>query len=98
MEPHARNTDPATSHEAVPHNITYLMLVALRTYRHGNAMIDHDACRLCNRDIHQRCSDLRHRDYIRRDGTRGTTPSGKSAYKCRITALGRAYLNLMDGF
>ena len=97
MALHARETDPATSHEAVPRNIAYLMLVALRTYRHGNAMIDHDAGRLCNRDVHQRCSDLRRKGYIERDGTRGITPSLKSAYRCRITALGSAFLAFIDG-
>ena len=93
---HARANDPATSHEAVPHNITMLMFLALRTYRGGRAMIDHDACRLAGRDVHQRCSDLRREKFIERRGGRGTTPSGKSAYLCRITLAGTAWLNLME--
>lgn len=94
--PHARNTDPATSHEAVPGNITDQMFLALRAYRGGNSMTDHDACRICNRDIHQRCSDLRMIGFIVPTGERGITPYGKSAQKCRITEAGRMFIKFME--
>lgn len=97
---HARNTDPATSHEAIPDNLTMQALVILRAYRNGKPMIDHDAYALAgfgpNARDGQRCSDLRQHGYIERTGERGLTPSGKAGYLCRITDAGLAYLARME--
>ena len=95
--PHARATDPLTSHEAVPTNISAQAFTVLTAYRTGRELLDHDAYRLvglgsADRLAHQRCSDLRAAGLIERTGNRGQTPSGKAGYLCAITDLGRAYL------
>jgi hypothetical protein len=94
---HARPSDPETSHEAVPHNITEQCYRVLRAYRNGQALLDHDAYRLVGLDVEfngarQRCTDLRHALMIERTGDRGRTPSGKAGYLCRITQAGLDYL------
>jgi|SRR4051812_18780999 hypothetical protein len=94
---HARASDPLTSHEAVPVNITAQALRILRAYyEHDRAILDNDAYRLAglesSRAKSQRCSDLRKVGFIERTGERGQTPSGHSGYLCRITPEGRAFL------
>jgi hypothetical protein len=93
--PHARRTDVATSHEAAASiNITKQALQVLRAYADGVPRTDHDACRVAGLASHQRqrCSDLRHVGFIVRTSDRGITPSGNTAFKCMITALGQHYL------
>jgi hypothetical protein len=97
--PHARPSDPDTSHAAVPVNITEQGVRVLQAYRDGEALLDVEAYRRAGfgptaRDG-QRCSDLRHAGLIERTGGRGVTPSGKRGYLCRITAAGHDYLNTM---
>jgi hypothetical protein len=94
---HARASDPATSHEAVPVNIGRQALRILLAYHSsGHAMTDHDAYSLAgyapNARDGQRCSDLRKFGLIERTGLRGRTPSGKSGHLCCITPKGRAFL------
>jgi hypothetical protein len=101
MSLHARNSDPATSHEAVPKNITAQMRRVLRGYRDGEARLDHDAYRIVGLTVdmngaRQRCSDLRRFKLIERTGERGKTPSGKAGYLCRITPAGLKYLKSTD--
>jgi len=103
---HARNSDPDTSHEAVPDaaTITRQCTQVLRVYRaYNRPMTDHDAYRLAGLIValngaRQRCTDLRHLKMIRRTGDRGPTPSGKSGYLCEITDKGREYLEGLDMF
>ena len=101
MGRHARNTDPDTSHAAIPDNVTAQGLIVLRAYRGGALLTDHDAYRLAgfgpNARDGQRCSDLRREGYIERSGLRGITPSGKSGHLCRITISGRDYLKRNGG-
>jgi hypothetical protein len=97
---HARRSDPPTSHEAVPKNITAQALRILLSYRTGRPLLDVDAYELAGfsptaRDG-QRCSDLRYSGFIRRTGERAKTPSGKSGYLCQITLAGLAYLEGHD--
>jgi hypothetical protein len=99
---HARGTDPLTSHEAAASiSIRAQALQVLRSYWNDRELIDHAAYRLAGfpsgRTSHQRCSDLRAAGFIERTGGRGQTPSGRSAYLCRITEQGRKYLILVDG-
>lgn len=93
---HARASDPPTSHEAVPTNITAQALRVLRAYACDRPLTDHDAYLLAgfppNARDGQRCSDLRVTGLIERTGERGRTPSGKSGYLCRITLAGWNYL------
>jgi len=95
---HARRSDPATSHEAVPKNISAQALRVLWGYRDGDAILDHAAYtrvgmdKTSSRLAHQRCSDLRRAGHIERTGERGRTPSGKAGYLCRITPTGLDYL------
>jgi hypothetical protein len=93
---HARNTDPDTSHDAVPRHITKQALHVLYAYRFGESLLDHTAYRLVGlgrkRFAHQRCSDLRHAGLIERTGEKALTPSGNHGYVCRITPLGQEYL------
>jgi hypothetical protein len=106
-QPHARASDPQTSHDAVPHNITEQMLRVLRGYADGVARTDHDAYTRVGMFYgdRQRCTDLRDDGLIERvpdpvqppDGEktvylRGKTPSGKAGYLCVITPAGRQYL------
>ena len=104
---HARSTDPATSHEAIPRNLAAQCYRVLRGYRDGVARTDHDAYHLVGmtegvNGARQRCTDLRHAGYIVRahdeDGylLRGRTPSGKTGYLCHITPDGRAYLQQQE--
>lgn len=94
---HARASDPDTSHEAVPINLSEQAYRVLQAYiKVDYPILDHTAYVLVgfgHKDMraHQRCSDLRHGGFIERCG-RGVTPSGKSGYLCRITPRGRAYL------
>jgi hypothetical protein len=93
---HARASDPATSHEAVPVNITEQARRILCSYRDDDALLDFDAYRLAGfgpyaRDG-QRCSDLRRAGFIERIGERAQTPSGKFGHLCRITPAGHDYL------
>jgi hypothetical protein len=97
--PHARPNDPATSHEAVPVNLSQQAFQVLRAYSMTDprAILDHDAYRLVGLDnggrlTHQRCSDLRAKGMIERTKDRGRTPSGKAGYLSRITQKGRDYL------
>ena len=92
---HARSTDPETSHEAVPVNITAQCLLVLRVYaEYRKPMTDHEATRLAGlaAGTRQRCSDLRHAGFIERLEEKGRTPSGKWGYLCRITPEGLNYL------
>src|SRR5436190_19909144 len=93
---HARPTDPSTSHEAIPKNITAQALRILDSYKTGRPLLDVDAYALAGfgptaRDG-QRCSDLRKVGFIRRTGERAKTPSGKNGCLCRITSAGLSYL------
>jgi hypothetical protein len=94
---HARTSDPATSHEAIPRNISGQALRVLWSYDGGAHLLDHRAYELAGLEGHQRCSDLRATGLIERimiNGVlqRGRMPSGKAGYLCRITPAGRAYL------
>ena len=93
--PHARPTDPDTSHRAVP-DISAQAWKVLQAYKSGREMLDHEAYRLVGmgekRFTHQRCSDLREAGLIARTGAKGVTPSGKPAYLCRITEEGRCFI------
>lgn len=95
---HARNTDPDTSHDAIPDNLSAQALRVLAGYRFGDAILDHIAYARVGMDTHlarlahQRCSDLRRAGYIERIGQRAPTPSGKFGHLCQITAAGREYL------
>lgn len=95
--PHARASDPDTSHDAVPADITRQARLVLQSYKCGTPLLDHDAYARAgfgpNARDGQRCSDLRQAGLIKRTGERATTPSGKKGYLCRITAAGLAYLN-----
>lgn len=96
MSSHARDSDPDTSHAAVPKHITEQALIILFAYRGGDPLLDVDAYRLAGfgptaRDG-QRCSDLRSAGLIERTGVKALTPSRKSGYLCRITPLGQDYL------
>jgi hypothetical protein len=98
---HARRSDPDTSHEAAASiDVTQQARRILRSYRDGQAILDIDAYRRAGFPPHacdgQRCSDLRQLGMIERTGERGTTPSGKSGYLCRITRAGLAYLALHE--
>lgn len=98
---HARSTDPETSHEAVPKNLSGQAFDVLKAYRNGRPMTDMDAYVLAGfergRLAHQRCSDLRRRKFIKWvDGDLGTSPSGKSAKISKITDAGLAYLIMME--
>jgi hypothetical protein len=94
--PHARASDPETSHEAVPVHITAQALRILRSYWDGDALLDHQAYVMAGmgsaRAKSQRCSDLRHLGLIERTGERALTPSGATGYLCRITDAGRKFL------
>jgi hypothetical protein len=95
--PHAKASDPDTSHEAVAEiNITDQALVILESYRDATSLLDVDAYRLAGFPPHacdgQRCSDLRRTGMIVRTGQKAVTPSGKKGHLCRITARGSAYL------
>jgi hypothetical protein len=101
--PHARASDPATSHEAVPINITEQAFLILLAYSRSRPLLDHDAYRMAgfgpNARDGQRCSDLRRAGLIERTGKRALTPSGKPGHLCRITVAGHNYLknaNLPD--
>lgn len=91
----ARNTDPDTSHEAIPRDITRQCIIVLRAYTDGRSYLDEEAYREVGLIGHQRCTDLRTAGYIERDG-RKMTPFGKAAYTCRITTNGRDFLKLFD--
>ncbi|HEU4687327.1 MAG TPA: DEAD/DEAH box helicase [Vicinamibacterales bacterium] len=97
---HARSSDPDTSYEAIPVNVTLQGFIVLQSYRSGQALLDHDAYQRAgfgpNARDGQRCSDLRQAGYIERTGERAKTPSGKSGYLCRITPRGLAYLESGD--
>jgi hypothetical protein len=97
--PHARLTDPLTSHEAIPVNLSLQAFRVLRAYiLVPYPLLDHDVGHLVGiPDGHQRCSDLRKAGYIERTGERRRTPSGAAGYTCRITPAGRAYLRAEDG-
>jgi hypothetical protein len=93
---HARRSDPDTSYDAVPKDITAQALRVLRSYRTGRPLLDVDAYELAGfgptaRDG-QRCSDLRDCGFIARTGERAKTPSGKAGHLCKITLAGLAYL------
>ena len=92
----ARATDPDTSHEAVESiNITRQCYLILRAYRSGRSLTDHEAYNLAGFPstlARQRCSDLREVGFIEWTGERGTSPSGKAAYLCRITPAGLHFL------
>ena len=88
---HARNTDPDTSHLAVPLNVTEQALFVLRAYGTGRHLLDEEAYARVGWKGHQRCSDLRRLKFIERCG-RKNTPFGKAAYLCRITPAGVTYL------
>ena len=94
--PHARPTDPDTSHRAVPVNITDQAWKILQVYKSGRELLDHDAYELAgygpNARDGQRCSDLREAGLIARTGNRGITPSGKAGHLCRITEDGKNYI------
>lgn len=97
---HARLTDPETSHEAVPKNLSGQALQVLKAYRDvGRPMTDMDAYEHAGfergRLAHQRCSDLRRREFIKWTGGLGTSPSRNSAKLSEITAAGLAYLTRM---
>lgn len=99
--PHARTSDPPTSHEAVESlDVTAQALRILHEYRRGRDLLDYDAYRLAGFPPHardgQRCSDLRHAGYIERTGGRAMTPSGRSGYLCRITPAGLGYLRIKE--
>ena len=93
--PHARPTDPDTSHRAVP-DISAQAWRVLQAYKTGREMLDHEAYALVGmgekRFTHQRCSDLREAGLIARTGAKGITPSGKPAHLCRITLEGRYFI------
>lgn len=93
---HARNSDPSTSHSAIPINLAKQAANVLEAYKDGKELLDHEAYRIrgmgVNRIANQRCSDLRHYGFIERT-VKGLTPSNKSAYRCRITPKGLDYLN-----
>jgi hypothetical protein len=93
---HARSSDPDTSHEAVPHNISQQAWRVLHAYRSGLALLDEHAYELVGMDGHQRCSDLRRWKFIERCG-RGRTAKGKAGYLCRITPAGHAFLTAGGG-
>jgi hypothetical protein len=95
---HARTSDPATSHEAIPRNISGQALRVLWSYDGGAHLLDHRAYELAGLEGHQRCSDLRATGLIERTGERGRMPSGKAGYLCRITAAGRAYLGKENSY
>lgn len=94
--PHARRTDPDTSHEAAASTkITKQALRVLNAYRGGMALTDHEAYQNSGFSLDighgQRCSDLRKSGLIERAG-RGRSPAGKAAYVCVITQAGFRYL------
>jgi hypothetical protein len=98
---HARRYDPDTSKETARRiKLHAQMMVVLKSYRTGRALIDHDAYRLAGfppgRTSHQRCSDLRAKGCIERVG-RGITPSRHSAYTCKITSAGMRLLLAYEG-
>jgi len=94
--PHARPTDPNTSHAAIPPNITDQAWKILQVYKNGRELLDHDAYEQAgygpNARDGQRCSDLRAAGLIARTGNRGITPSGKAGHLCRITEEGKNYI------
>ena len=90
---HARNTDPDTSHLAVPLNVTEQSLFVLRAYKTGLHLLDEEAYARVGWKGHQRCTDLRRLKFIERCG-RKNTPFGKAAYLCRITPAGLTYLTI----
>jgi hypothetical protein len=95
--PHARSGDPDTSHLAVPDRVkmTQQAIAVLRSYRTNKALLDFEAYARANMIGHQRCSDLRHANFIERCGRR-PMPSGKAGYTCQITSAGRAFLELFE--
>lgn len=100
-EIHARASDPDTSFEAVPDNISeQAMKVLASYYHHRKPMLDWVAYALAHmgerRLANQRCSDLRRYGFIERCG-RGVTPSGNSGYLCRITQAGIDYYEAHRG-
>jgi hypothetical protein len=98
--PHARRTDPQTSHDAVRRvDISAQAWRVLQAYKDGRLLLDHDAYRIVGlvpegqkRFAHQRCSDLRDAGLIERTGSRGITPSGNTGHLCRITQEGRNFI------
>ena|SRR6187431_3278055 len=88
---HARNTDPDTSHLAVPLNVTEQSLFVLHAYATGLHLLDEEAYARVGWKGHQRCTDLRRLQFIERCG-RKNTPFNKAAYLCRITPAGLTYL------
>lgn len=93
--PHARDTDPDTSHEAAEStDITAQCLQVLKAYVSiGRPITDHDAYRFAGiQGARQRCADLRHAGLIERTGARGMTPSGKAGYLCTYTGKAIDYL------
>jgi hypothetical protein len=102
--PHARNTDPDTSHQATRRlNIKAQAFQVLRVYaREDRPMIDHEAYALAGLariggGSRQRCSDLRDAGLIERLEAKGLTPSHEWAHLSRITPKGLAYLAAMGG-
>ena len=106
-KPHARRTDPDTSHEAVPSpRVMHRQSIQLLREAYGPAdrpLLDHEAYdRSVYKNLpkmrgkgHQRCSDLRAAGFIA-VVDRARMPSGKSGRRCVITAAGRAFLARLD--
>ena len=91
MSRYARNTDPDTSHAAVPHDTTAQARQVLRAYANGDLLLDEVAYERVGLTGHQRCTDLRRDGLIQRID-RATTKLGKRGYRCRITFAGRLFL------
>jgi hypothetical protein len=103
-EQHARRYDPDTAQETARRiKLLSQAVTVLKAYAiTGRELTDHDAYRLAGfppgRTSHQRCSDLRYLGYIARTGKRGLTPSGHSAWTCRITEVGIRFLMKLEPF
>jgi hypothetical protein len=92
---HSRGTDPDTSHDAVPDDITAQARKVLPAYLDGSLLLDIEAYAKVGMVGHQRCSDLRRWGLIERVDKK-RMPSGKLGYTCRITETGRLFLRLRE--
>jgi hypothetical protein len=96
-EPHARATDPSTSHAADRANRPKRESQAvklLRAYAEWGAMTDEEAARKAGIvGGWKRCSDLRNAKAIVATGELRQTSMGVQAQVCVITGLGREMLD-----
>ncbi len=102
----ARNTDPATSHEASPADPDRDRMIALRRIGdagpEGATQVEVDAAHLAEHPraadgkMRKRVCELRRSGLVQKTGERRLTPRRRWAEVYRVTAKGRAALRAAD--